>query len=248
MAHVLILLTAADSVRFNGGEVVLNGFWAQTFVLAHHLFLEHGHRVSVATHRGKPAVPDEHGFAPHYHDHDAGHILNLREQLDDIAAWRNPLSVERLALTGVKFEAMFFPDWQEPVLDPGHTEAVGTLIRRTLANRGLIGAIGCGSAALALAQREGRWLFADYSLTCTNGAGDDPTDMDTHLPQRLAGRLEQLGGRLSFAAAGLEHVVVDRQLFTGQNTTSAEKLVYLMARQLKKIRSLDKNTCVVPCD
>ncbi|MHB1677283.1 MAG: type 1 glutamine amidotransferase domain-containing protein [Sulfuriferula sp.] len=224
------------------------GFWAQEFVPAHHLFLEHGHQISVATRRGKPAVLDEHCFAPEFHHHDTGRILNLREQLDEIAAWRSPLSLERIALSGTKYDAIFFPGGYGPLVDLIDAEAAGTLAKRTLANQGLIGAVCHGSAGLVSAQHDGRWIFADYRLTCFSPAEENMAGLAIRLPELLADRLDKLGGKLSFGGPGTEHVIVDRQLYTGQNPASVEKLAYLMARQLKKMGALNKNACAAPCD
>jgi putative intracellular protease/amidase len=248
MAHVLFILTAAEQLPLLDGSHIATGFWAQEFVPAHHLFLEHGHQISIATPKGKPAVLDEHCFAPEFHRHDMGRIANLREQLNEIEAWRTPLSLERLALTGAKFDAVFFPGGHGPMVDLMDSEAAGTLVKRTLANQGLIGAICHGPAGLICAQHDGKWLLADYQLTCFSPAEEQLAGLATQLPELLADRLAQLGGQLSFADAGQEHVVIDRQLYTGQNPASVDKLAYHLARKLKKMGSLDKDACVTPCD
>ena len=247
MAHVLFILTAADRLPLNNGKLMPTGFWAQEFVPAHHLFLEHGHQISIASPGGKPAALDGNCFAPEFHHHDPGRILNLREQLDDITAWRTPLSLERVALTGNQYDALFFPGGHGPTVDLINSEAAGTLVKRTLSQQGLIGAICHGGAGLIPAQYQGRWLLADYQLTCFSPAEEQLAGLASNLPDLLADQLRALGGNLSFASPGCEHVVIDRQLYTGQNPASAEKLAYLMARQLKKKSALNKNTCAAPC-
>ena len=248
MAHILFILTAAHTLPLNNGDAIATGFWAQEFVPVHHLFLEHGHQISVATPKGKPAALDENCFAPEFHAHDAGRILNLREQLNNIDAWQTPLSLERIALTGLKYDAIFFPGGHGPMVDLIHSDAAGTLVKRTLANHGLIGAICHGPAGLIPAQHEGQWLFANYQLTCFSPEEEDMAGLRSRLPSLLADQIHTMGGKLSFGAPGTQHVVIDRQLYTGQNPASAEKLAYLMGRQLKKMRTLDKNTCDSPCD
>lgn len=248
MAHVLFILTAADQLPLLDGSHIPTGFWAQEFVPAHHLFLEHGHQVSIATPKGKPAALDENGFAPEFHHHDSGRIANLREQLDEIDGWRTPLSLERLALTGAKYDAVFFPGGHGPMVDLIDSAAAGTLVKRTLANNGLIGAICHGPAGLIPAQHDGKWLLADYQLTCFSPEEEQLAGLATQLSELLADRIARLGGKLSFASAGQELVVIDRQLYTGQNPASVDKLAYHMARKLKKMGSLDKDACVTPCD
>lgn len=248
MAHILFILTSARTLPLNNGDMIATGFWAQEFVPAHHLFLEHGHQISLATPKGKPAALDDYCFAPEFHAHDAGRILNLREQLNNIDAWQTPLSLERLALTGVKYDAVFFPGGHGPMVDLIHSDAAGTLVKRTLDNHGLIGAICHGPAGLIPAQHDRQWLFTDYQLTCFSPEEEDMAGLRSRLTSLLADQIHARGGKLSFGAPGTPHVVIDRQLYTGQNPASAEKLAYLMARQLKKMRTLDKNTCDTPCD
>lgn len=248
MAHVLFILTAAKQLPLLDRSTINTGFWAQEFVPAHHLFLEHGHQISIATPKGQPATLDEYCFAPEFHHHDLGRIANLREQLNEIEGWRMPLSLERLALTGAKYDALFFPGGHGPMVDLIDSAAAGTLVKRTLANNGLIGAICHGSAGLIPAQHDGLWLLADYQLTCFSPEEERLAGLAIQLPELLADRLSSLGGQLSFAPAGQEHVMIDRQLYTGQNPASVNKLAYHMARKLKKMGSLDKDSCAAPCD
>lgn len=247
MAKVLFLLTTSGELPLQNGTSIPTGFWAQEFVLPHHIFLEHGHSIEIATPKGKPAVLDENCFAPMFHDHDLGRIANLREQLEEIEAWRAPLSLERLALTGARYDALFFPGGHGPMVDLIDSEAAGNLVKRTLAGGGLIGAVCHGPAGLVTAQQHDHWLFAGYELTCFSPEEEDHAGFAGALPELLASRLARLGGKLSFGASGAEHVVVDRQLHTGQNPASVEKLAFGMARRLKKMDSLDKNACGTPC-
>jgi len=244
MAKALFVLTAASELALNNGERILTGFRAQEFVPPHHIFLEHGHTIDIATPKGKPAVLDESCFDPAFHHHDAGRIANLREQLSGIETWLTPLSLERLALTGAKYDALFFPGGYGVMADLIASDAAGNLVKRTLANGGLIGATGHGPAGLVMAQQDGNWLFAGYQLTCFSPQEEQLADT---LPELLAERLAKLGGELNFDAPDSEHVVIDRQLYTGQNATSVEKLALAMARQLKKMDSLDKDACGTPC-
>ncbi len=250
MAHILFILGATDTLQPTNGVSTTTGFCPQEFVPAHHLFLEHGHQISVASNKGKPVVPDERCFSPDLHNHDTGRILNLREQLDEIETWRKPLSLERLALSSTKYDAVFFPGGYVPMPDLASSEAAGNLVKRTLSNRGLIGAVCHGAAGLIPAQHEGRWLFFDYRLTCCNPAEAALAESKPakYLSYPLAENLAKLGGKLSFDTPGTEHIVIDRQLYTGQNWASVEKLAYAMARQLKKKTALDKNACNTPCD
>lgn len=248
MAKILIVLTAASELPLAGGEAVPAGFWAQELVIPHHIFMEHGFEVHIATPRGKPAILDMASLDPQYHGDDVGRALNLKEQLFEIDAWQDPLSLDRLALSTTDYLAVFFPGGYGPMVDLFNSSSTGNIIKRVLATDGLIGAVCHGQAALLSARHETQWLFAGYSMTCFSPEEEKANDFASKLPWMLADRLKSEGAQLNFAEPGLEHVVIDRQLYTGQNPASAGKLAWEMARKLKKLSALDKAACGVPCD
>lgn len=247
MASILFVLTAASELRLRDGSVLATGFWAQEFVAPYHIFLEHGHVVDIATPRGRPAVLDALCLNPQFHDDDIGRVENLREQLETIDAWRSPLSLERLALTGADYDAVFLPGGHGPMADLAESAAAGNLIKRCYANDGLVGAVCHGPAALLPATHDGRWLFADYAMTCFSPEEERLAGLHDRLPWQLPERLAAAGAELRFAAPGGAHVIADRRLYTGQNPASAAALAWQMARELKKRGARDKTACGTPC-
>ena len=248
MAKILIILSAADNLSLRDDLTAPGGFWAQELVEPYHIFMEHGHTIDIATPRGKPAVLDETSLQAQFHNNDPGRVLNLREQLDEIEGWRAPLSIERLAFTNLEYGALFFPGGYGPLADLASSSATGNAIKRITADGGLIGAVCHGQAALLPARHDGRWLFAGYQLTCFSRAEESAAGFAERLEWLLAERLQTEGGEMTFGTPGSSHVVIDRQLYTGQNPASAGKLAFEMARSLKKMSALDKAACGTPCD
>ena len=248
MVKVLIALTAASEFPLTGGETVPTGFWAQELVIPHHIFMEHGFEVHIATPRGKPAVLDRVSLDAKYHGDDVGRALNIKEQLFEIAGWQEPLSLDRLALSTTDYRAVFFPGGYGPMVDLFNSTAAGNIIKRIHAADGLIGAVCHGQAALLSARHEAQWLFTGYRMTCFSPEEEKANDFVLKSPWMLSDRLKSEGAQLDFAEPGLEHVEIDRQLYTGQNPASAGKLAWEMARKLKKLSALDKAACGVPCD
>lgn len=247
MASILFVLTAASELRLRDGSVLATGFWAQEFVAPYHIFLEHGHHVDIATPRGRPAALDALCLDPQFHDNDIGRVENLREQLDAIDAWQSPSSLERLALAGGNYDAVFFPGGHGPMADLAENAAAGNLIKRCYANDGLVGAVCHGPAALIPAMHAERWLFEGYAMTCFSRGEERLAGLYERLPWQLAEKLEALGAQLSHAAPGAANVVADRRLYTGQNPASAAPLAWEMARELKKRAARDKAACGTPC-
>ena len=248
MAKVLIILSAASVLPLPNGETLPVGFSAKEFILPYQIFLEHGLEVDVATPRGKPATMDVASLNPRYHGHDEGRVLNLIEQLAEIEGWQSPLSLDRLALTTANYECVFFPDGSAQLDDLFQSPQVGNMIKRTLASDGLVGAVGYGQAALLAAQHADKWLFSGYKMTCFSVDESTQNGMEGRFLGNLQDRLQAAGGLLSYGPSGGEHVVVDRQLYTGQNQASVGKLAWELARRLKKLSALDKASCGTPCD
>lgn len=231
MTRVLIVLTAAPE-----------GFAPADFLAAHHCFLEHGFQVDVATPAGRPATPAPGSLDPDAYGGDRGHALNIQEQLYDIESWQRPLSLDRLALTGQRHDALFFPGGPGVLQDLASSRGAASLIKRCLASGALLGASGSGVAAFRGASHDNAWLLAGYRI-----AGPaEPEDPDFHRAG-ASGWLQELGARLDSGPAGNEHVAIDRGLYTAQNSASAPRVVWEMARRLKKAASLDKAACGTPC-
>lgn len=248
MAKILIVLSAASSQPASDGLTLTAGFGVKEFVTSYHIFLEHGLEVDVTTPRGKPAAPNPDTLDPKYHGDDAGRVLNLKEQLAEIEGWQSPLSLDRLALTSTDYRAIFFCGGNGSMVDLFNHAATGNLIKRILAGNGLVGAVGHGQAALLSAQHEGAWLFSGYQMTCFSPDEEIHSGQAGRLQWDLSERLQSAGAILTYAPAGQEHVVADRQLYTGQNPASVAKLAWEMARKLKKLSVLDKAACGTPCD
>ena len=243
MTTVLIVLPTVSEIPLREEVGVPVGFGAQELVVPYHLFLEHGLEVDIATPYGKPATLDTTSLDPCCHGGDIGRALNLKEQLYEIEGWQAPKSLGRLNLSTVEYRAILFLDGFESMDDLSDSTAVGNMVKRVLARSGLVGALSHGQAALLSVRHGEQWQFAGYHMTCLSLGEEKKLGREWALANRLAAE----GAELTFAAPGEAHVVIDRQLCTGQNSASAAKLGWEMARRLKKLAARDKASCGTPC-
>lgn len=247
-ASVLIIATAANTLHLKDGSSAPTGVWAEELVIPYHVFREHGLEVHIATPKGAAISTDPASFDPDFLDGDVGRALNLKEQWRDIEEGEPPLSLERLALSTTDYQGLFFPGGYGPLTDLAASGAAGNMVKKTLSRGGIIGAVCHGPAALLPATHEGRWLFHGYRMTCFSPDEEVHAGYRERLDRILAEQLDALGGNMEFAPPGQEHVVIDKQLYTGQNPRSSERLAWEMARKLKKMDSLDKAACGTPCN
>jgi putative intracellular protease/amidase len=234
MAKILMVLSAAVQLPLANGEKCPTGFWAQEFVEPYHIFHDQGWEVDIATPGGQPARLDTTCLQPQLHGNDPERSRRLKEQLDQIAGWQNPLSLERMAAEGTRYQAVFFPGGYAPMVDLCQSEAAGSIIVRNLRTGGLIGAVCHGQAALLAAGAHDKWQFSNYSMTCFSPAEERLAGFAGKLHFALVDALEKRGATLSYADAGTCHIVVDRQLYTGQNPASVGKLVHRMTEDLNR--------------
>ncbi|MGH8671577.1 MAG: type 1 glutamine amidotransferase domain-containing protein [Burkholderiales bacterium] len=233
MARILMILSAAQRLPLRDGGSCPTGFWAQEFVPPHDSFVRSGHCVDIATPNGAAAVLDENCLAARFHHGDVNHIRHLRERLQQITGWQKPLSVEGLEAAQQAYDALFFPGGHAPLVDLAGSGAVGKLLIRIRAAGGLIGAVCHGPAALLAAQETPQWPFSGYRMTCFSAQEEMQAGFAGKLAEPLYAALEQRGARLSHAVAGQAHVVIDGELFTGQNPASVDELVRGMERVLQ---------------
>ena len=141
--------------------------------------------------------------------------------------FREPLSLaelsdERLA----EFDAVFVPGGHGPMADLSGNPDVTRLLRVLHEKRAPIAALCHGPAALLSApdREDGQWLFDGYRLTCFTDEEEDQTVPGRlGLPWYVDTALKNAGAVFDDAPqAWVSHVVVDRNLITGQNPNSTE--------------------------
>src|SRR5437588_10259264 len=125
MSKVLMVISAADTLRLADGTAHPTGYWAEEVAVSHRLLREAGVQVDIATPGGKPPTVDpisldaRGGVAAA----DAG---EFRRYLDSIAA-----DLARpLALTDVKagnYDAIYFPGGHAPMADLAQDVDLGAL-------------------------------------------------------------------------------------------------------------------------
>jgi putative intracellular protease/amidase len=148
-------------------------------------------------------------------------------RLADIPGFRDPtalaeLSDEQLA----EFDAVFAPGGHGPMVDLADNPDVTRLLRVLHEKRAPIAALCHGPALLLSAgdRDDGQWLFDGYRLTCFTDEEEDQTvPGKLGLPWYVDTALKNAGAVFDDGpAAWNSHVVVDRNLITGQNPNSTE--------------------------
>ncbi|MCD0486204.1 type 1 glutamine amidotransferase domain-containing protein [Streptacidiphilus sp. ASG 303] len=223
MTAVLFVVTGADHWTLADGTPHPTGFWAEELAAPHRVLREAGCEVTIATPGGVvPTVdagsltPDANGGKEHA-DEVASYLESIRADLE------HPAKLEEVDLD--RYDAVLYPGGHGPMEDLAVDAGSGRLLTAALDSGKPLGVLCHAPAALLAARREdGSWPFAGYRLTGFSNDEERAVGLADKAPWLLQDRLEELGADYRSEAPFSEHTVTDRNLHTGQNPASSERL------------------------
>lgn len=231
MTAVLIVVSAADHWTLNDGTKHPSGFWGEELAMPHKIFSEAGWDITIATPGGKAPTLDRLSMS-----RTAGLPSKLREvarYLDSVQSRLNsPEALENIDPD--QFDAVFYPGGHGPMEDLAYDPVSGALLTRVL-HSGKPLALLCHAPAATLAAKneDGTWPFAGYRMTGLSNTEEKLNSFGRKAPWFLEDRLREGGADYVKARLPLlPFVVVDRNLYTGQNPTSSERLAKRLVADL----------------
>ncbi|MEV7502714.1 DJ-1/PfpI family protein [Streptomyces sp. NPDC093018] len=150
-----------------------------------------------------------------------------RDRLASFPRFRAPVALSSLGDGQLAaFDAVFAPGGHGPMVDLADNRDVARLIAVLHTRRAPIAALCHGPALLLSApeREDGQWLFDGYRMTCFTDEEEDQTVPGRlGLPWYVDTALKNAGAVFDDGpSAWVSHVVVDRELITGQNPASTE--------------------------
>ncbi|MFG2120419.1 type 1 glutamine amidotransferase domain-containing protein [Streptomyces sp. NPDC048710] len=231
MTAVLFVVSAADHWTLNDGTKHPSGFWGEELAMPHKIFSEAGWDITIATPGGKAPTLDRLSMS-----RTAGLPSRLREvarYLDSIQSRLNsPDALENI--DPAQFDVVFYPGGHGPMEDLAYDPVSGALLTRVLRS-GKPLALLCHAPAATLAAKneDGTWPFAGYRMTGLSNTEEKLNSFGRKAPWFLEDRLREGGADyLKARLPLLPFVVVDRNLYTGQNPTSSERLAKRLVADL----------------
>lgn len=157
--------------------------------------------------------------------------------LTAIPGLREPRAVEDLTDEEILgFDAVFLPGGHGVMVDLVDNADLGRILRLMHDAGRIVAALCHGPAALLSAPTvDGTWTFEGYKMTGFTDEEEDQTRPGKiGLPWSLEAELKNRGGIFDDGdAAWLSHVVIDRNLVTGQNAGSSEAVACAVLRMLE---------------
>ncbi|MFJ4827130.1 type 1 glutamine amidotransferase domain-containing protein [Streptomyces bacillaris] len=220
---VLFVVSAADRWTLKDGAVHPSGFWGEELAVPHKIFTGAGWEITVATPGGKVPTLDRLSMS-----RTAGWPSTLREVAAYLRRIDGELKHPRVLgeIDPDAYDVVFYPGGHGPMEDLSVDPVSGALLTRVLAS-GKPLALLCHAPAAAFAARnaDGSWPFTGYRMTGLSNLEEKFNSFGRKAIWLLEDRLRESGARYSKGRLPLRpYVVVDRNLYTGQNPASSERL------------------------
>ncbi|TVT17714.1 type 1 glutamine amidotransferase domain-containing protein [Amycolatopsis rhizosphaerae] len=229
MARILFVMTGADHWTLTDGTRHPTGFWAEEFAVPYRAFTEAGHEVVVATPGGVEPVVDRGSLAPEVNGGPEG-AAEIAGLLDSAAPLHHPVKLEDVDLTG--FDAVYYPGGHGPMEDLAVNADSARVLTEVLRSGRPLGVVCHGPAALLATEGEGGSPFAGYRLTGFTNDEERQAGLADKAPWLLQDRLVALGAEFDEGQPWAPNVVVDRNLYTGQNPASSAPLAAELLKAL----------------
>jgi putative intracellular protease/amidase len=230
MTNVLMVLSAATYWTLADGTRHPTGVWAEEFLEPYRIFTEAGWTIDIATPAGVAPTFD----AVSLSDGGAGSAERAADFSSRIAALddvlQHPKSVDAVATAD--YDVLFYPGGHGPMEDLAVDAESGQLIVDAVRSNTTLGVL-CHAPAALLAANDrstGEWVLAGRRMTGFANSEEELNHLAAKAPWLVETRLVELGAEYSKAAEPFaSHIVVDGQLYTGQNPASsvavAERIV-----------------------
>lgn len=233
MARILMALSGARHWTLTDGTKHPTGFWAEEFLVPYTLFTDAGHEVVVATPSAVRPVVDELSLGL------AGGLpwttKNYREQLDELGdVLDNTADLHQVDPDD--YDLLFYPGGHGPMEDLAIDITNGRILTRRLeSGRPLAMLCHSPAAVLATIDADGRSPFAGRTMTGLSNREERFNSFSRKAPWLLEDRLRALGVRYEKGLVPYRpFVVVDQNLFSGQNPQSSKKLATTVLDHLER--------------
>lgn len=230
MSKVLFVVTGADHWTLADGTKHPTGFWAEELVAPYREFTAAGHEVVVATPGGVTPVVDRASLAPEVNGGQENADA-VEAELATIGQLASPLRLEDV--NAADYAAVFYPGGHGPMEDLAVDPTSGALLTAALASGRPLGIVCHAPAAVLVTDRPGAGSpFAGYRMTGFSNAEETQAGLADKAPWLLQDRLVALGVDYQEGEPWAPKVVVDRNLYTGQNPASSAPLAAEMVKTL----------------
>jgi putative intracellular protease/amidase len=223
--RILMLLTSHATLGETGEAT---GLWLEEFAAPYFVFSDAGVDITLASPKGGQPPIDPKSALPQWQTADTH-----RFEADAFARAQFAHTLRIDQVDADDYDALFVPGGHGPMWDYPDNAALAALVTDFDRHNKPIAAVCHGPAALLAAiQSGGRPLVAGRRLTAFTNTEEAAVGLSDVVPFLLESRLHALGARIVVAPDFAPHVVVDRNLITGQNPASSAPAAHAVIEHL----------------
>lgn len=252
--EVLVLLSSENQLALKDGKHYPTGYYLNEFGVPADQLLKAGYTLVLVTPKGNAPSVDERSVDPMYFGGDQAEMLRIRQVVENLPGIHDTLSLnEALAGDLDRYAGIFIPGGHAPLIDLANNPQVGALLRHFHQAGKPTAAICHGPIALLSAQQDpvafraslargeapaaSDWSYQGYRMTIFSDPEEQVFEGSLNGEQLQfypANAMAGAGGSMSYADAWKPHVVVDRELITGQNPFSDKALAKALLEKLDR--------------
>jgi putative intracellular protease/amidase len=230
MATILFVITGASYWTLKDGTRHPTGYWAEEFAAPYSALTGDGHSIVVATPGGVVPHVDVMSLRPSM----AGSerialeqegVLRCAEEL------RRPIELADARLDD--YDAVYYPGGHGPMEDLSINADSGRLLIAALASGKPLAIVCHAPVAMLATQVRGRSPFAGYEVTGYTNDEEEDVGLASKARWLLEDELINLAVKFTRGDVWKPYTVVDRNLYTGQNPSSAAPLAQQLLKVLK---------------
>ncbi len=241
---ILLLMTNGKKLHLLDGEMHPSGFWAEEFVVPYKRFKQEGYEITIATIHGIAPTVDQTSIDPgvlpyvrpaNVQADSQAQAAEYRQFIESVSDLKTPLNLDLFTREQIaSYDGIYLCGGHSAIGDMPKSDEMMQLLRWFIEMEKPLAAVCHGHCGLLnLRDSESRWLFEGYRLTAFSHNEELSTAMAGRLPFVLEVELTRLGAlyEKSDVAWG-SHVVVDRNLVTGQNPYSSAAMAEMFVQKL----------------
>jgi putative intracellular protease/amidase len=234
MGKLLTIVTNAKHLTLIDGEEYPSGYWAEEFAVPYQMFKDAGYTIDVATLGGVAPTADQSSLEPEFmkwvrppftHIDDSEASARYKRTIEGTEGLRSPKDIGNLTKDDIaSYDGIYIAGGHGCMEDMRASPPMTRFLLAVLALDKPLASVCHGpSAFLSPRDMAGESPFAGYRMTCFSHIEEFATKINGRLPMVLEIELKRLGVLYSKGPyPWCSHVVVDRNVITGQNPFSSE--------------------------
>ncbi len=228
---VLVILSGEHTLKLKDAKTFETGFYLNEFAVPAQALMDAGYTLTVATPNGSAPSLDAGSDSPKYFHGDQSAYQKAKALVGTFNA-RSLVSISDSELGD--YAAVFFPGGHAPMIDLYRSKEVARVLAFFHQHSRTTALICHGPVSLLSVGKP--FLYQGYRLTVFSNEEEKVAEA-----KKLGGEmvfhpetaLKEAGAKLEVGVPGSSHVVVDRELITGQNPASDEEFSNALLGKLK---------------